>query len=243
MGTGNRDKVYLDAIRVFAIFFVVANHTSAFAFPPCENGTDIVYGLKLLSNEIVKMAVPLFFMVSGALLLPKAESIEELFKKRVLRFSLVYIFICTIQYAYMVYEGCAPASLVAFAGNVYHGGGGVCFNAVWFLRAYLGILLMLPILRVLVSSMQRMHYVYAMILQIVFCGVVPALMLCVGHSGVPCFLNEWLPFQPYSEYLHFAFGYCVFYMFLGYFAEFHCSVSDSSWKRWLFAGVFCLALG
>ena len=79
-----RNKVYLDFIRIIAIFLVVVNHTGAFRFPDCPGWLNIGYWCQMIWNDIVKMAVPMFFMVSGALLLPKEETIVELFKKRIL---------------------------------------------------------------------------------------------------------------------------------------------------------------
>ena len=68
MSAAKRNKIYLEIIRILAIFLVVINHTCAFSFPNVEGVGDVWYWSQLLFDEIVKMAVPLFFMVSGALL-------------------------------------------------------------------------------------------------------------------------------------------------------------------------------
>ena len=73
MSAAKRNKVYLEIIRIFAIFLVVINHTCAFSFPKVEGVGDVWYWSQLLFDEIVKMAVPLFFMVQN-----RAEWLELL---------------------------------------------------------------------------------------------------------------------------------------------------------------------
>lgn len=242
MNSTKRSKVYIDVIRVCAIFLVVMNHTAAFGFPKIEGVGDVWYWGKLLFNEIVKMAVPLFFMVSGALLLDKEESIADLYKKRVLRFGLVFILIVSIQYAvYSIQHG---GNFPEYLSCLYHGAGVNQFYALWFLKAYLGILIMLPILRIVARGMQSIHFGYMMIVQIVVCCVIPAGLLLVGEYGGYCFINQWIPFRAESQTLPFAYGYCIFYMLLGYFVEQKQDVVAKIRLRWWsVAGVMSLLMG
>lgn len=245
MGVEKRDKIYLDVLRIAAIFLVVINHTGAFHFPAWNETSSVAYFLQLFWNEIVKMAVPLFFMVSGALLLPKEESLVDLYKKRMLRFCLVYILIVGIQYnVYVVVDGRVELSLFSLLALLYGGGAGVEFHAIWFLHAYLGIMLLLPVYRVLARGLQRVHYAYVIGIQLVLCGLIPVFVLfCQGRYFEPCFLNHWLPFQANSPTLPFSYGYCIFYMFLGYYAEYFCSERPAFLKRWAWAAVLLLLSG
>ena len=213
-----RNKVYLDFIRIIAIFLVVVNHTGAFRFPDCPGWLDIGYWCQMIWNDIVKMAVPMFFMVSGALLLPKEETITELFKKRILRFALVYILIIVVQYLYCVTLGDGNAGIIsALYFEIYMNS----FWAIWFLRAYIAILLMLPIIRIITRHMRPEHYVYTLCIQFLCCCVLPMMVFFAGKEPAHCFINAWLPFHPMSGTLQFSYGYCVFYVLLGYFAEYH----------------------
>ena len=233
-----RNKVYLDFIRIIAIFLVVINHTGAFRFPDCPGWFDIAYWCQMIWNDIVKMAVPMFFMVSGALLLPKEETIAELFKKRILRFALVYILIIVVQYLYCVTLGDGKAGLPT---ALYFGSSMNAFYASWFLCAYIGILLMLPIIRIIARHMLPEHYVYVLSIQFITCCFLPMLIFFAGREPAYCFVNQWMPFHSKSATLEFSYGYCVFYLLLGYFAEYHTSfIRKIGLKRLAFAAVTML---
>ena len=243
---GKRSKVYLDFIRIIAIFLVVVNHTGAFCFPDCSGWFDLCYWCQIVWNDIVKMAVPMFFMVSGALLLPKEESIAELLKKRILRFALVYVVIVVLQYLYYVTIGDGEAGILSalYYGSFMHSS----FPALWFLCAYIGILLMLPIIRIIAKYMRPEHYVYVLCVQFLTCCILPMLAFLLGKEPAYCFINKWIPFHPRSEFLQFSYGYCVFYVLLGYFAEYHTKyIRQIGLKRlafvagaMLFAEALCL---
>ena len=242
MSAAKRNKIYLEIIRILAIFLVVINHTCAFSFPNVEGVGDVWYWSQLLFDEIVKMAVPLFFMVSGALLLPKDESIAELYKKRVLRFGVVFFIIVTLQYAvYTIQHG---GKFSEYLSCLYFGSEVNGVHALWFLKAYLGILIMLPILRIMARGMQSVHFAYMLIVQIVVCSCIPVVLLFAGEYSGYCFINQWLPFRAENQTLPFSYGYCIFYMLLGYFVEQKQDVVAKIRLRWwCAAGVMSLLIG
>ena len=82
-----KKKYYLEVIRILAILMVMYNHSAAFM--SFSNQSGVEYAISFLFSMVCKGAVPLFFMVSGALLLGKNESGKDLFQKRILRMILV----------------------------------------------------------------------------------------------------------------------------------------------------------
>ncbi len=86
-------KLYLEVLRYIAIFFVIYNHTAGngfLLFVDTEQ-PQWLYPLNLFISQIDKIAVPIFFMISGSLLLGKNEPISVILKKRVLRMCLVLV--------------------------------------------------------------------------------------------------------------------------------------------------------
>lgn len=77
-----KEKEYLlhiEAIRILAIFFVIFNHTAErgfFLFAMYPN-TDIQYWIYMGISVFCKFSVPMFLMISGALLADKEESLKE----------------------------------------------------------------------------------------------------------------------------------------------------------------------
>ena len=79
MSQAGKRTVYLDFIRILAIYMVLFNHTrtSGFVLFTVRRGS-FFYPFYLFNAILIKSAVPLFFMVSGALLLGKEESYSQI---------------------------------------------------------------------------------------------------------------------------------------------------------------------
>lgn len=80
---------YLDALRVLGAFFVVMVHVTSAGMHLCEPGTG-AWRANTLINSLCHWAVPVFFMISGALFLdPRQEiSVRKLYRKNLLRIVL-----------------------------------------------------------------------------------------------------------------------------------------------------------
>lgn len=74
--------IHIEILRILAIFFVLFIHTgnSGFTLYAVQEST-VSTALCLSMAMIAKTAVPLFFMISGALLLGKDETVAQLYKK------------------------------------------------------------------------------------------------------------------------------------------------------------------
>lgn len=149
-----KPKAYLDLLKVLAIFLVLWNHTS--------NGFDLYnrvlempqHMLYLCFSIFDKIAVPLFFMCSGAVLLGREESVGTILKKRVWRFVWILLVVSGISYV-MYYRNNADFSLYDFLVRLYSGN---VLTPLWYLYSYLAMLLMLPFLRKLARTMRERDY-------------------------------------------------------------------------------------
>lgn len=74
-----KKKYHLEVIRILAILMVMYNHSAAFM--SFSNQSGVEYAISFLFSMVCKGAVPLFFMVSGALLLGKMKVGKICFKK------------------------------------------------------------------------------------------------------------------------------------------------------------------
>ena len=96
---GVRSKVYLDILRIIAIFLVIFNHApgynKAIGYYDGENIKNIIF---YMIGTFTKINVPLFLMVSGALLLGKEENWDVILKKRILRMFIVLLLAHLIIY-------------------------------------------------------------------------------------------------------------------------------------------------
>lgn len=91
--------LYLDLIRVAACVFVVAIHCNPWLFT-IPRGIDMAFAFA--SMLLIGVAVPLFFMISGALLLPVQMDTVRFYERRIPK--IVWpLLIWGILYAWMPY--------------------------------------------------------------------------------------------------------------------------------------------
>lgn len=145
-------RVYIDLVRILAILMVIFIHTNnkgATLF--LEKRGSPFFGFYLFSDVFVRMAVPLFFMTSGAVLLGKEESYGTLLKKRFARFAVVLVVASLVVYCYRCFRASALTFSVSdFLRRLYSGDISVPY---WYLYRYLAYILMLPLLRKLAAGM------------------------------------------------------------------------------------------
>lgn len=222
--SGNVRKVYFEVIRIFSIALVLFNHTGAFHVPFTVPLSGVKGFFCLFVSIADKVAVPLFFMVSGALLLHKEESISKILSKRVCRYILLILLFQVLQHIYsycvlnedVTWHSFISDCVRAHAANV----------AVWFLYAYLAFILLLPFLRAMVKQMKNEHFLYLFALQLLTWAFVP-----LPGTG----LSKWMPFcNP-----------VFLYILAGYYMEHRVDMSHIHRKHLIllaFVSVMCVLL-
>lgn len=161
--------IYLDALRVLAILCVLFNHSGDsgyFWFTLTEEVP--VQIVSIFVSSFSKIGVPLFFMISGALLLGKDESLKDLYVKRVLKFVIILIVFSTIRYFHMVYSGFISFEIQDLIKRTTTG---QMMTSYWFLYSYIAFLVSLPILRRMAKAFTDSEYIYLLFLYIIPCGV------------------------------------------------------------------------
>lgn len=172
----NKRDIRLELMRIVALFFIIFNHTGKYGFYLFSkyDYCDFRFWLYLPWSVFCKFSVPLFFMISGALLLVKKESIKELYKKRVLRMFVVLVLVSIVYYVFDIAKG----NVCFFGiGNVldfiyYFITGNISFH-LWFLYAYIVFLLISPLLKKLVDRITAFEFRYYYVLVLVMSVVIP----------------------------------------------------------------------
>lgn len=212
-------KIYLEIVRLISIALVIFNHTESFAEPlNYAYCGEIGHLLSLGVSICTKVAVPLFFMISGALLLVREESLAELLRKRVFRFVVLIVLYQVLQHLYYFFIKHHEITTFSFikdciAGGVY----GAC--ASWFLYAYLSFLLLLPFLRYMVRNMPNKYFIYLFILQMILFAFIP---------GPKTGMSEWVSFC----------NRVYIYVLAGYFIEHRVNIQRIDVKQ-----IFALIVG
>ncbi len=220
MEIANR-KTHLDILRILANFLVIFNHTIGFALYQDPAGGILKNSIYMVLSIITKINVPLFFMISGALLLGKEEEISQILKKRVLRFFLLLVcassFLLILKFPHLV----TPYKLIY---NVF-----TCYidHSYWYLYAHIGFLLLLPYIRKIVCHFTHKDFRYFLILNIIVQTIFPILFYTVNiYTTEPLSLYKELqiPLITTSAF---------FYPIIGYYLEHHVDIDSFSFKTFI----------
>ena len=159
----NQRVIYLDLLRVVATFAVILLHVSAGDFLSLSFSGD--WYIALVYDSLVRWSVPVFVMISGALLLNPNKEItyQDILKKRVPRLLLAYVFWALL---YVLY-GFALRGFDGFTIRRLFRGAIVTPSVhLWFLPMLMGVYLLIPMLRKIAQDNRLMRY--ALIIWIVF---------------------------------------------------------------------------
>lgn len=198
-------QLNLEILRILAIVLVIFNHTGTNGFSMfTENCGRASYWLTLILAIACKIAVPLFFMISGGLLLHKNDPVQVVLKKRVLRIAVVLLVFSVINYLLRIRWGMVESpSVHDFLAKLWHEG---LTDPYWYLYTYLGFLLMLPFLRPMVQNMPDRAFGYLLVLNLLFVGILPT----AGYLLKLDMINEdfWIPLV-LKNGIYFLLGYYV----------------------------------
>jgi surface polysaccharide O-acyltransferase-like enzyme len=157
---------YLDALKAIASGMVVLLHV---AFPLLYQYKGIPMSDWWAGNiydSAMRACVPIFFMVSGCLLLDKAEPLTTFFRKRIDKVLVPLVVWSALYFAFGGEKSLTLRSALSLLVTpaYYH---------LWYLYAILGIYLFLPLLRILVRYASQVELRYFVLLWLTAVAFIP----------------------------------------------------------------------
>lgn len=223
-------KLHIELLRIISIILVLFNHTGTkgFVFFTVAKESKI-YWFYMFMAIAIKVAVPLFLMISGALLLGKNESLKEILQKRVLKFLLVMLAGSLCVYVHKAFDGSiAVFSLKDLGERLYIGN---VTSAYWYFYAYTAFLLLLPFLRKMCQNMSNREFEYMIWLYLLM-QIFEVLQL---YALIGLHFNE--------NFAFFITEKIIFYPMLGYYVENRLKESAYSGKKlWMLTGISFLVI-
>lgn len=143
--------VYIDTLRIFACLMVIFNHTNERGFYRYVSDTigGVKWWMNLIPSIICKSAVPLFFMISGSLLLRKNENIKNTYK-RIPKILIDLVFFSFLYFGFDTWSSSGTISSLEILKNMATSN----YWHLWYLYAYFALIITLPILREMVKGLQ-----------------------------------------------------------------------------------------
>ena len=183
MALKTEDRIPVDLIRTVAIVLVIVVHAAIEPHPVVQvmDHAEVFRWFTVNTyNSLARSSVPLFVMLSGALLLQpsKVEPIRVFLRKRAVRLGLPFIFWGAAYFAWRFlvnHEALSASSIIQgiLTGPYYH---------FWFLYMLFGLYLITPVLRVVTAHAERKIIRYFLILWFFGTAIVPLLVLLIGFS-------------------------------------------------------------
>ncbi len=208
---------WIDTLRVLATIGVIILHVSSFQLMEYNATSLNLWWIGNIFNGTFRFSMPIFFMISGALLLSKDYTLQQFLKKRFIRIIPPFLFWSSIYILYTIsikiYHG-ESLHLVDISkiilrkllfGAQYH---------LWFIYILIGCYLFIPIVRKWIKTANQKEILFFLSIWIftivfnynVFSGYKPAIDL---------------------RYFSGAFGYLI----LGYFLSINKNLLLN--KRWV----------
>jgi len=154
--------LWIDLIRAVALFCVVVLHVAAVPASAFGQIPASWWWTANLIDAAVRTCVPLFVMVSGALLLDpgRSQPISTFFRRRVSKVVIPLLAWSVLYAGWRIgYHG-QTLTLVQFARMLVAGMGGPVWIHLWFLYLIVSLYLITPILRVYVSHASVQNQLY-----------------------------------------------------------------------------------
>lgn len=209
----NRRIEYIDVLRVLSMLAVVFLHTAAGSLRSGFN--SCVWHFSNILTALLSVSVPVFFMISGALLLgsSKAFTVGSVYRKRLLKVFLPFILWSLLAVLYYALRD------LFFLGGIDFGmlkerlaymPTRPVMVHLWFMYVLIPIYILLPILKKLADSMDKKLLRYMLAIWLVFSVALPTVKSVIP-AGYQSMLEAGQTFS-----LDFLGGY-LGYFFLGYY--------------------------
>ncbi|QGH60160.1 acyltransferase [Serratia proteamaculans] len=193
---------YYDQLKIFSVIAVILFHTSVEYYNFNAHGwvSAIAY------SSFTRFCVPIFFMISGATLIEKSDSIGEFFKKRYSKIIPPLVF-WSLIYSFVL------SKINGSDFNIMKSLGEMITTPVyihfWFIYAIAGLYLLIPLLMQIREEQKLTICKYYTCIWILFASILPyarAIGISIPeYIGTPYMFNEMYQFLNYSGYLTLGF--------------------------------------
>lgn len=166
-------KTYIEVMRIIAAFLVIVNHTNSDVFLKMAEPQSFTWFFSLTYFYISKIAVPVFFMIMGGLLLHKIDTPKKSVE-RVLRMVVVTILFSLVYYIKGNWANPSGMSVLAFIKMMFTFR---ATNAYWYIYGYIGLLILLPLMQRMARAFSKKATLYFVTVSMGVMGLIPIIDL------------------------------------------------------------------
>lgn len=163
-------EVWVDFIRIAAAFMVVWGHSTSCGPWIYTDVSSLNWHLANIAGSVTRMCVPLFFMISGHLLLGRKIILGEFFAKRVVKIVIPFL---TWSVLYLLWHKYYSGSQISLLGAIRSLINGSASYHLWFFYAIIGLYLFVPIISWLLDSDTRKRANYFIVFWLIAASLIP----------------------------------------------------------------------
>ncbi|RZK59727.1 MAG: hypothetical protein EOO91_04140 [Pedobacter sp.] len=163
------DTTWLDNLRVVATISVIFLHVAAPFLYKFERISDFNWWTANVYDSLVRFCVPIFVMITGALLLPKDYQLNDYLKKRVTRIIFPFLFWISI-YLIHVLGTLKNGFKLPFWEMINIGSTKIAYKTTyhfWYIYMIIGIYLFIPILSKWIRKATEKEILYFLVLWVI----------------------------------------------------------------------------
>ena len=220
-------RIDLDVMRIIACFLVIFNHLPGYGLYG-NTDTALKSWIYMFPTMITRINVPLFFMISGTLLLTDRQEIyKKIITKRFLRIAYVLLIFTAVLYftalgnTFMGWNFNDYFRAVLAEPSEYGGG------AYWYLYCYLGFLLLLPLLRRIANGMTKQDFILLLLIHFIFSSLMPVINMILGAYEIPGISIS----GNFSGALNLANSKVMFYPLIGFYIDHKVDMEKMTGKK------------
>ncbi|HVS92524.1 MAG TPA: acyltransferase family protein [Mucilaginibacter sp.] len=139
---------WINNLRVIALFAVIGLHTASLPLMDYKQAGTFGWLAADFYNALTRFAVPVFVMITGALLLPREYEIGDFLTRRLTRIIWPFLFWSLVYVGYswynedIVFTGDAWKNIMIVLHQLKYG----AFYHLWYVYMLIGLYLVIPIL-------------------------------------------------------------------------------------------------
>lgn len=163
-------QIAYDILRILAICMVVIIHANVSTIASVDGWK---WSVITVMTSMLTVAVPIFFMISGALLLDVEEPVDIriLFQKRIKKLLVPFVIWSNIYVVIRIIMRKLPFAFSSFVKLIEE----PAYYQFWFIYSLLAIYLLLPILQRLLLKCSKQNVEYILILWGIFSLIIPSI--------------------------------------------------------------------
>ena len=145
---------YLDGLRIYALLNIILLHILLIFRYKYYGTNSLLYFTYTAFDSITRVGVPIFFMLTGILMLNKKEEKDYFifFKKRVLRLIIAYVIISII---YLLFDIFVNHITITWAQSLEVITSSIVKHHLWYLPVIIMIYILIPYVKKLIDSLKK----------------------------------------------------------------------------------------